>query len=349
MKVATPVSSGAIDSVGVSAQQLEHLGFDYATWHDLDHDAFLPLAVAASHTSRINLSTLIAVAYARTPMLLAILANDMQVMSHGRFRLGLGTQIKAHITRRFDMPWSKPASRMAEMIQAINAIWTTWETGERLDFHGEFYQNSLMTPAFTPERHHYGRPKIVVAAVGTVMTETVASVADGLLPHGFSNEKFFREVTLPAVERGLAKSGRSRDDFHIDAPGFVVTGATDEALARQREKVRRQISFYGSTPAYRPAFEVHGWGGLGDELHRLSVGDDPGKWDVMASIIPDEVLETFAVVASPQDLPDAILARYGDVVDGVTLMMPGLPDDDVAQVVARLRAADRRAFVRGAA
>jgi probable F420-dependent oxidoreductase len=282
-------------------------------------------------------------------MLLAILANDMQVMSHGRFTLGLGTQIKAHVTRRFDMPWGKPASRMAEMVQAINAIWTAWETGEKLDFHGNFYQNSLMTPTFTPKRHDYGRPKIVVAAVGTVMTETVARVADGLLPHGFSNEKYFREVTLPAVERGLASSGRSRDDFHIDAPGFVVTGATDETLARQREKVRRQISFYGSTPAYRPAFEVHGWGELGDELHRLSVSDDPHKWDVMASIVSDEVLEAFAVVASPDDLPEAILARYGDVVDGVTLQIDGLPEDDVARVVARLRAANRGVFARGAA
>jgi len=279
-------------------------------------------------------------------MLLAILANDLQIMSRGRFTLGLGTQIKAHITRRFDMPWTRPASRIAEMIQAIDAIWTAWETGEKLDFHGAFYNNSLMTPTFTPKPHDYGRPRILVAAVGEIMTETVGRSADGLLPHGFSNEKYFREVTLPAVERGLARSGRSRDDFHIEAPGFVVTGVTDEELNRQREKVRRQISFYGSTPAYRPALEIHGWGELGDELHQLSVSDDPAKWDVMASIVSDEVVETFAVVAPPDQLADAIIARYGDVADGATLQVNDLPDDSLAQIVKRLQAFDRRELAR---
>jgi probable F420-dependent oxidoreductase len=346
MKVAMSVADTGIGHAGQAAARLERLGFDCASSPDVAHDAFLPLAAAACRTSRIELRTNIAVAFARTPMLLAILANDIQILSEGRFTLGLGTQVKAHITRRFDMPWSHPARRIAEMVDAIRAIWTSWETGEKLDFHGDFYNNSLMTPTFSPQPHDYGRPRIVLAAVGALMTEATAAVSDGLMPHSFSNEKFFREVSLPAVQRGLARSGRARDDFQINAPSFVVTGATEESLASEREKMRRQISFYGSTPAYRQVFEVHGWGPLGDELHQLSVGDDPNRWDVMADLIDDDVLHSFAIVAEPSDVAAAILARYGDVADAISLRIPVLPDEDIVRIIGQLHASSRQVLAR---
>lgn len=342
MKVETGAGYGMLDSAK-AAKEIEDFGYSGLLSAEVKHDPFLPLAIAASATQKIELSTSIAVAFARTPMLLANIANDLQVLSQGRFVLGLGTQIKAHITRRFDMPWGHPAPRLAEMIEAIHAIFTAWETGEKLDFRGEFYNNTLMTPMFTPEPHEFGRPKIFCAAVGAVMTETISRVSDGLLPHGFSTEQYFREVTLPAVEKGLAKSGRSRDDFQISAPGFVVTGATEEDFNKTKEAVRKQISFYGSTPAYKPVFEVHGWGELGDQLHRLSVSSDADKWDTMATLIDDDVLYTFAVVAEPDKLAGAILERYGDVVDRMHLTrIQGLPDDQMQAILSELQAADRK-------
>lgn len=341
MKVDSSVGYGFAESSRF-ALEAEEFGYDGVFTAEVKHDPFIPLAMAAPQTHRIELGTSIAVAFARTPMTLAYIANDLQIASGGRFVLGLGTQIKAHITRRFDMPWSHPAPRLAEMVEAIKAIWTSWETGDKLDFRGDYYTNTLMTPMFTPDPHTFGRAKIFAAAVGAVMTETVATVGDGLMPHGFSTEQYFREVTLPAVDRGLAKSGRTRDDFEINTPGFIVTGATEEAFAKSKEGVRKQISFYGSTPAYKPVFDVHGWGSLGEQLHRLSVGADPDKWDVMATLVDDDVLHTFAVVAEPDKLAASILERYGDVVDRIHLgRIPGVADDQMASILSELQSADR--------
>jgi probable F420-dependent oxidoreductase len=325
------------------AKEIEDFGYSGTMTAEVKHDPFVPLAIAAAATERIELGTSIAVAFARTPMNLAYIANDLQIVSKGRFLLGLGTQVKAHITRRFDMAWSgHPAPQMAEMIEAMHAIWHAWETGEKLDFQGDYYSHTLMTPMFTPEPHPFGRPKVFCAAVGAVMTEVTARVADGLLPHGFSTEQYFREVTLPAVEKGLARSGRSRDDFEISAPGFLVTGGTEEAFNESKEAVRKQISFYGSTPAYKPVFEVHGWGELGDQLHRLSVSSDADKWDKMATLVDDDVLHTFAVVAEPDKVADAILERYGDVVDRLHLSrIAGLGDEQMQSILTQLQAADR--------
>lgn len=333
------VDSGAVGSMPFAAQA-ERFGYDGIFTAEVKHDPFLPLAMAAPATSTIELGTSIAVAFARTPMTLAYLANDLQVASNGRFILGLGTQVKAHITRRFDMPWSHPAPRLAELVRAIRAIWTAWETGDRLEFRGEFYRNTLMTPMFTPEPHPFGRPRIFAAAVGATMAETVASVADGLMPHGFVTERYFREVTLPAVRRGLAVQGRALADFEISAPGFLVTGATEESFTESKNAIRKQIAFYGSTPAYRRVLDLHGWGALGDELHRLSVSDQPGKWHVMSTLVDDEVLDAFAIVAGPHELAASFLARYGDVVDRVSLGgIVGLPSDQLHPILVELHAA----------
>src|ERR1019366_4796383 len=253
--------SGVIEA----AKQAELVGYDGFWVPETGHDPFLPLVLAAEHTERIKLGTGIAVAFARNPMNLAVMANDLQTLSQGRFLLGLGSQIKPHIEKRFSMPWSHPAPRMRELILAIRAIWATWDTGEKLDFRGEFYTHTLMTPFFVPEKNPYGHPKILLAAVGELMTEVAGEVGDGLLVHGFSTERYIREVTLPALERGAAKAGKSRADLTVSYPGFVVTGATEADVAAAAQAVRQQIAFYGSTPAYRPVLELHGWGDLQTE------------------------------------------------------------------------------------
>ena len=253
--------------IGEEARRAEASGYDGVWSSETSHDPFLPIALGAAATEMLEFGTGIAVAFARNPMNLAVLANDLQLLSKGRFMLGLGSQIKPHITKRFSMPWSHPAPRMRELIMAIRSIWATWETGEKLDFRGEFYTHTLMTPFFDPGKNPYGNPSILLAAVGELMTEVAGEAADGLLVHAFSTERYLREVSLPALERGAAKAGKTRADLTVSYPGFVVTGPTESDVAAATKAVRQQIAFYGSTPAYRPVLELHGWGDLQDELN----------------------------------------------------------------------------------
>jgi probable F420-dependent oxidoreductase len=306
------------DVIG-TAQRAESAGYDGLWTAEVAHDPFLPLALAAEHTERIQLGTGIAVAFARSPMNLAVLANDLQTMSEGRFLLGLGSQIKPHIEKRFSMPWSHPAPRMRELILAMRAIWAAWEDGSRLAFRGEFYRHTLMTPMFDPGPNPYGHPKVFLAAVGVKMTEVAGEVADGLLAHAFTTERYLREVSIPALERGLAVGGRTRADIQVSYPGMVVTGATPAEQDTAARSVRTQLAFYGSTPAYRPVLELHGWGDLQPQLHTLS---RRGAWEEMADLITDDMLDTFAVVGSLQELPAKIVARYGDLVDRFSFYAP---------------------------
>jgi len=301
------------------ARQAEEFGYDGVWSAETGHDPFLPLAVAAAATERIELGTAIAVAFARNPMNLAMLSNDLQELSSGRFILGLGSQIKAHITRRFSMPWSHPAPRMREMILAIRAIWAAWADDTKLDFKGDFYTHSLMTPFFNPGPNKFGNPKIVLAAVGELMTEVAGEAADGIIVHGFTTERYLREVTMPALERGGAKGGKTRSDLEVSYPGFVVTGETEEEMANAARATKAQIAFYGSTPAYRPVLELHGWGELGVELNRLS---KQGEWVKMGELIDDEMLEAFAVVAPLDEVPGRVVARFGDVIDRFSFYTP---------------------------
>ena len=333
---------GGLPGVGISeiarvAAELEEVGYDGALSAEISHDPFFPVLVAAEHTERLELGTGIAVGFARSPMILANLGYDLHAFSEGRFRLGLGTQIKAHIEKRFSMPWSKPAARMRELIQAVRAIWAAWNEGAPLDFRGEFYRHTLMTPFFDPGPNPFGIPKIQLAAVGERMTEVAGEVADGVILHGFTTERYVREVTLPALERGFAKGGKARADFEICGPLFVVTGVNDEEIERARAGTKEQIAFYGSTPAYRPVLELHGWGDLQDDLNRLS---KQGEWVAMGDLITDEILEAFAVVAEPEDVPMALLARFGDVVDRLSFYAPYRSDPDRwKSVLATLKAA----------
>jgi len=313
------------DGIAEQAKRAEANGYDGVWSAETGHDPFLPIAIGAASTEKLEFGTGIAVAFARNPMTLAVLANDLQQLSKGRFILGLGSQIKPHITKRFSMPWSHPAPRMRELIMAMRAIWTSWETDEKLDFRGEFYTHTLMTPFFNPGKNPYGNPKILLAAVGELMTEVAGEAGDGLLVHGFTTERYLREVSLPALERGAAKAGKSRADLTVSYPGFVVTGETEADVAAASAAVRQQIAFYGSTPAYRPVLDLHGWGDLHPELNTLS---KRGEWVKMGELIDDEVLDAFAVVCPIDQVAGQVKARFGNVVDRFSFYAPYKMDPD---------------------
>jgi probable F420-dependent oxidoreductase len=305
---------GSLGDVGERAAAMEAFGYDGVLTAEISHDPFFPLLLAADRTERVELATGIAVAFARNPMLLANIAWDLHAFSGGRFILGLGSQIKPHITKRFSMPWSKPAARMEDMIDAIHAIWDSWTNGERLDHRGEFYSHTLMTPMFDPGPNPHGDPRITLAAVGPLMTRVAGRVADGFVSHAFQTPSYLREVTVPALEAGLAERGRSRRDFEISIPAFVVSGLTEEEIAAAARATKQQIAFYGSTPAYRPVLEHHGWGDAHPELNRLS---KDGRWVEMADVIDDEMLSHFAIVAEPDGIAAEIESRFGGIVDRI--------------------------------
>jgi probable F420-dependent oxidoreductase len=293
--------------VKAMAPQLEEAGFDGAYTFEGQSDPFISVAAAAMTTQKMELMTSIAVAFARNPMSLAYLGNDLQNLSEGRFILGLGAQIKAHIERRFSMPWSKPASRMREMVQAIRAIWDCWDNGEKLNFEGEFYQHTLMTPMFVPPKSEHGRPPIYIAGVGPIMTEVAAEVGDGYFVHPFSTEKSLDELSLAAVARGLEKAGKSREDFDVAVQVITATGLDEQTMEQSIFGARSQIAFYASTPAYLPVLQCHGWDDLHVEAKRLS---KEGKWMEMAGLIDDEILNTIAVVGTPAEIAQKIADRF---------------------------------------
>jgi probable F420-dependent oxidoreductase len=302
-----------------AVRQAERDGYDGAWTSEIKHDPFVSLTLAATATERIELGSAIALAFARNPMSVAVLGNDLQQVSRGRLLLGLGTQVKAHITRRFAMPWSHPARRMREYVLALHAIWDCWQQGTPLDFRGEFYTHTLMTPMFVPEPHPYGPPRVLLAGVGTAMTETAGEVADGFLCHGFTTERYLRGVTLPALSRGRAKAGRALDGFDVMGSMMVVAGRTEEELAKAAAGARKQIAFYGSTPAYRPVLELHGRGELGDRLHTMSRA---GQWAEMGELIDDELLHAVAIVGKPDEIAAGLRRTYGDVLTRVSLYTP---------------------------
>lgn len=309
---------------------LERRGYDGCWTAETNHDPFLPLVLAAEHTSTIELGTSIAVAFARNPMTVANIGWDLQGYSQGRFILGLGSQIQAHIEKRFSMPWSHPVRRMREFIMALRAIWSSWQGGTRLRFEGEFYTHKIMTPMFIPEPQEHGFPKVFVAAVGQAMTEMCGEVADGMLAHAFTTKRYLDEVTMPVLRRGLERAGRDRGEFQLTCPLFVVTGADDAERQAAAERTRKQIAFYGSTPAYRKVLELHGWEDLQPELRRLSL---EGQWDTMGSLIDDEMLHAFAVVAAPDELAGKIRDRCGGIIDRVLPSFPSHMSETVVSAV----------------
>lgn len=320
----------AIDVFGGEAADIERQGYDGLHVAEAKHDPFLMSLAAANASSELTVTTAVAIAFARNPMTVAVSANDIQLASRGRFRLGLGSQIKPHITRRFSMPWSSPAARMREFVLAIRAIWHTWETGEPLNFEGEFYSHTLMPTPFNPGPNPFGPPPIYLAAVGNHMTEVAGEVADGLLVHPFSTARYLTETTLPALERGRARAATSRAALRCMGGVLVATGRTDEELERAKAAVAARIAFYGSTPAYRPVLGAHGWDAIHDELYTMSKA---GQWAQMADLVDDEILNTVGVFGKPEDVAGEIIARYGGRFDSMALYTPYDLDADHLRVI----------------
>ncbi|MCW0212054.1 MAG: TIGR03617 family F420-dependent LLM class oxidoreductase [Pseudonocardia sp.] len=306
------------------ARSAEEIGYDAAWNNENRAEPFGPLALAAEHTSRIELGPSVAIAFARTPMTVAYQAIALQRFSAGRFVLGLGSQVRPHIQRRFSMPWSRPAARMREFVTALRTIWDAWDTGERLDHRGEFYDHSLMTPNFTPPPNPHGPPRVYLAAVGPRMLEVTAEVADGLFAHPFLTERYLREAVVPAV-------ADARPGFEIALSPFVAFTDADVAA------VRRQISFYGSTPAYRPVLDLHGWGDLQTELNALS---KQGRWDEMVPLVTDEILHAMCVVGGPAEVAAELHRRYSGLAHRIRFNLPGEVPEPArfADVVAAFRA-----------
>ena len=315
--------------------RLEEIGYDGAFSFEAKLDPFLPLVLAAENTTRLRLGTAIAIAFGRNPMNLASLAHGLQTITGGRFILGLGSQVKPHIERRFSMPWSKPAARMRELVLAIKAIFACWEGKADLDFRGEFYTHTLMIPAFDPGPNPFGPPPIFPGGFGPLMTAVAGEVADGFFAHPFNSRKSLLENTLPALEKGLAKSGRAREDLEVICAALIVTADGEDEFERVKLAARKHLAFYGSTPAYLPTLACHGWEGLHSELNRMS---KQGRWDDMTFLIDDEILETLAVVGPRKEIAARLRERLDGIADGVSLTHNRAPDPSLwADVVAGLK------------
>ncbi len=325
-----------LDRVAKSARDLEAMGFDGLRTAEMNHDPFFPLVLAAEHTKQVELATSIAVGFARSPMLLANIGHDLNAFSKGRMTIGLGSQIKPHITKRFSMPWGAPAEKMRELVLAMRAIWASWYDGKKLEFVGRHYTHTLMTPAFTPENREFGAPKVILAAVGPRMTEVAGEVADGMIIHPFSNVPFIEQVTLPAIERGLAKGGRQRENFEISYSNFVVSGRNEQEFEQSKRVAKERIAFYGSTPAYKEVLDVIGAGHLQGELNTMS---KRGRWKEMGSLIGDDLLAEFAVVGEPKDIVPEMKRRYGAFTDRTSASFPFVDDATRKQMIAALKAA----------
>ena len=325
-----------LDKVEDNIRELEEMGYDGALVAETSHDPFLPLLLGARASERIELMTSIAVAFARSPMTLANVGHDLNAYSKGRLTLGLGAQIKPHISKRFSMPWGAPAKQMREFISAMRAIWACWHQGEKLDFRGEYYTHTLMTPMFTPTNCEYGAPKVFLAAVGPLMTQVAGEVADGIIIHAFTTEEYMRTVTMPAIEKGLEIGNRSRADFQVTYPGFVVTGVDEQSFEQARTIATKQIAFYGSTPAYKGVLDSIDAGELQGVLNTMS---KEGKWDEMGTLITDDILHKFAVVGEPKDIAAEMQRRFGDLVDRVSSAYGTVPKAVQKDIIADLRAA----------
>src|SRR4051812_43125121 len=316
--------------------ELERVGYDRAFSFEAKHDPFVPLAVAGEHTTSMELGTAIAIAFARTPMTLANTAWDLQTVTGGRFVLGLGSQIRPHIEQRYSMRWSRPADRMRELVGGIRAIWQSWTDGTPLRFEGDFYTHTRMIPAFDPGPNRYGAPRILTAGFGPRMTEVAGEVADGFIVHPVNSRRSLLELTLPAVEAGARRAGRDPSTLEVVCVTTVVTGRTEEEFARSKAGVREQLAFYGTTPAYLPVFELHGYGDLHAQLQRLARDD---RWSEMAGLVDDELIETIAVVGEPHEIAPKIAERLVGISDSVSLVNNRAPDPGhLAEVVADLHA-----------
>ncbi len=323
MKIDAATLAPNLNQVPALACAAEEIGFDCLWTSETQHDPFLPLALAAEHTSRLELGTAIAVAFPRSPTVLAHIAWDLQAQSNGRFILGLGTQVKPHIERRFGMVWESPVAKLREMILAMRAVWAAWQGDGKVNYRGDFYKITLMTPFFNPGPIEHPNIPIYIAGVNEKLCQLAGELCQGFHVHPFHTAKYIHEVTLPSIELGLQQSNRSRADIQLSSAIFV---ATDEA---EKEMARAQISFYASTPSYRPVMEIHGWGETGETLSNMAAHK---RWGEMPALVTDEMLDQFAVIADkPEDLPARIKQRYEGLLDRITFYTPFEPGEDTAK------------------
>jgi probable F420-dependent oxidoreductase len=328
--------SGPLDSAPRAAE-LQALGADGLFSFENAHDVFFPL-VLASTTTQVDLMTNVAMAFPRSPLHLAYAANDLQLLSEGRFRLGLGSQIRPHIQKRYGSTWEKPVAQMREWVQAVIAILDHFAGEGPFDFRGQWTTHTLMTPNFDPGPNPFGRPPVLVGALGPKMCEMTAEVADGILVMPFNSEKHFVERTMPALDRGLDTADRSRDGFEIVLEVICAVGQTADEIAAAARGVRTLLAFYGSTPSYRPVLDAEGWGELQPELNARS---KQGDWLGMADLVHEDMLHTIAVVGTPQQVADEITRRYGFAADRVCLYFPGyeISDECIAETISAVQAA----------
>jgi probable F420-dependent oxidoreductase len=307
-----------------TAPAAEDLGFAGLWTSETKHDAFLPLAIAANETREIGLGTSVAIAFSRSPMETAQTAWDLQNLSKGRFVLGLGTQVKAHITRRFSMPWDKPAARLREYILALREIWDSFQTEGPLEFEGEFYRHTLMTPFFNPGPIEHPEIPVYIAGVNTRLARIAGEICDGFHVHPFHSPEYVRRTVRPAITAGAEEVGRDLGQVTLATSAFVVSAENEEEAAEQRESVRAQISFYASTPTYRTVLEAHGWEEVGEKLGTMA---REKKWREMPALVTDEMLAAFAIEAAPDDIGSALKERYTGLIDRVTLYIPFVPGE----------------------
>lgn len=332
LKLDVNLSTSLLDA-GTRARELEQTGVDGVFSFENAHDVFFPLVVAAPQCS-LDLMTNVAIAFPRSPLHLAHAAYDLHQYSEGRFRLGLGSQVKAHIENRYGAQWDRPVAQMREWTTAIKAILTSWQDGSRLTVEGDYTRHTLMTPAFNPGPNPFGTPKVLVGALGPRMNQMAAEVADGILVMPFNSGRHMAERTMPAIEAGLVAAGRDRSDIEITAEVIVAVGRTDEELEAARA-ARFVVGFYASTPSYRPVLEVEGWESLQPELNRLS---KQGDWAALGELIDDDVFTTIAVYGTPKQAAAEIVARFGHC-DRICAYFPGYQasDDLIADFATALR------------
>lgn len=319
MKIDVGILVPNLLDIPTAARAAEEIGFDAIWTSETQHEPFLPLAIAAEHTRRIELGTSIAVAYARSPTNLAHIAWDLQNASRGRFILGLGTQVKAHVERRFGMTWDeRVAPKFRDFILAMRAVWGAWQGDGRVNYRGEFYKITLMTPFFNPGPIEHPHIPIYIAGVNEHLCRLAGEVCEGFHVHPFHTPKYIREIVLPNIELGAQKGQRSRQDVQLSSAIFTATNEIE------REAARQQISFYASTPTYRTVLEVHGWGEVGEKLSALAAR---GKWNEMPGLISDEMLDEVAVIALAEELPARIKTRYAGLLDRITFYAPFDPKE----------------------
>jgi len=319
MKVEVALPMG-LTGVAEAAREAEELGYDGVLSFETGHDPFLPLALAAAATQRVDLGTAVAIAFPRSPLTVAQTAWDLQVFSRGRLRLGLGTQVKGHNERRYSTPWpSPPGPRLREYILVLRAIWDSWQNKTRPNFQGKHYTYTLMTPFFDPGPIQHPHVPIYISAVNPYMCRLVGELCDGVRLHGFCTPKYLKEVVIPNIEAGAEKAGRSLKDIDITGGGFVITGETEEEVERRKPALRQQIAFYGSTRTYKGVLDLHGWGETCLRLHRLAA---EGRWSEMGREISDEMLDQFAVCATYDQIAARIKERWGGIVNRIGFFMP---------------------------